>query len=131
MKGDTPKGEEKDEKAAAKEEEASTAPLPDKVPLWQGCIASWLAGARRRQALADIFGIIGLQVLVGGSPEYYVERKLGKGGFGQVYVGRRVTGTKQRDGPQANQVSELCSNHKVPLPSGCHAYPAAPSCRLL
>lgn len=29
------------------------------------------------------------QVAVGGSPVYLVERKLGKGGFGQVYVGRR------------------------------------------
>lgn len=31
-----------------------------------------------------------LQVQVGGSPVYRVERKLGKGGFGQVYVGRVV-----------------------------------------
>lgn len=27
---------------------------------------------------------------MGGSPLYKVERKLGKGGFGQVFVGRRV-----------------------------------------
>ena len=33
-----------------------------------------------------------LQVQVGNSPEYITERKLGKGGFGQVYVGRRVSG---------------------------------------
>uniref|UniRef100_A0A803KLY0 non-specific serine/threonine protein kinase n=1 Tax=Chenopodium quinoa TaxID=63459 RepID=A0A803KLY0_CHEQI len=30
------------------------------------------------------------RVQVGGSPLYKVERKLGKGGFGQVFVGRRV-----------------------------------------
>lgn len=49
------------------------------------------------------------QVQVGGSPEYYVERKLGKGGFGQVYVGRRVATSKAKDGPGANQVSVLCA----------------------
>jgi len=31
-----------------------------------------------------------LQIQVGGSPLYRLDRKLGKGGFGQVYVGRRV-----------------------------------------
>ncbi|XP_071693630.1 casein kinase 1-like protein HD16 isoform X2 [Rutidosis leptorrhynchoides] len=30
------------------------------------------------------------RVQVGGSPSYKIERKLGKGGFGQVYVGRRI-----------------------------------------
>ncbi|ONM32647.1 Protein kinase family protein [Zea mays] len=30
-------------------------------------------------------------VQVGGSPEYKVERKLGKGGFGHVFLGRRLT----------------------------------------
>lgn len=45
------------------------------------------------------------QVQVGGSPWYRVERKLGKGGFGQVYVGRRVTGgTSDRTGAGAAEV---------------------------
>jgi hypothetical protein len=47
------------------------------------------------------------QVQVGGSPEYYVERKLGKGGFGQVFIGRRVVAAKgaaAKEGPQATYV---------------------------
>ena len=36
------------------------------------------------------------QVQVGGSPLYKVERKLGKGGFGQVFVGRRISGGNDR-----------------------------------
>ncbi len=45
-----------------------------------------------------------MQVQVGGSPVYKIERKLGKGGFGQVYVGRRVSGGTERTGPQAVEV---------------------------
>ncbi|KAF7123804.1 hypothetical protein RHSIM_Rhsim12G0202700 [Rhododendron simsii] len=46
------------------------------------------------------------KVQVGGSPWYRVERKLGKGGFGQVYVGRRVTGgTSDRTGAGAAEVA--------------------------
>ncbi|EIE25099.1 MUT9-related serine/threonine protein kinase [Coccomyxa subellipsoidea C-169] len=72
--------EEGDEKAGpsgkkdAAEDEASTAPLPEKCQ-------------------------------VGGSPVYIVERKLGKGGFGQVYVGRRAVQTTAKDGPNANFVA--------------------------
>ncbi|KAL6972761.1 Casein kinase 1-like protein hd16 [Sarracenia purpurea var. burkii] len=46
------------------------------------------------------------KVQVGGSPLYRIERKLGKGGFGQVYVGRRVSGgTSDRTGPGASEVA--------------------------
>ena len=45
-----------------------------------------------------------IQVQVGGSPVYKIERKLGKGGFGQVYVGRRISGGSERSGPQAVEV---------------------------
>ncbi|CAK8540528.1 unnamed protein product [Lathyrus sativus] len=46
------------------------------------------------------------RVQVGGSPVYKVERKLGKGGFGQVFVGRRVTGGNDRlNGPGATEVA--------------------------
>ncbi|XP_027344757.1 casein kinase 1-like protein HD16 [Abrus precatorius] len=47
------------------------------------------------------------KVQVGNSPYYKVERKLGKGGFGQVYVGRRVSGgnLNERTGPGALEVA--------------------------
>lgn len=39
---------------------------------------------------------------------YKVDRKLGKGGFGQVFVGRRVSGGNERSGsPGAVEVSYL------------------------
>ncbi|KAK9699826.1 hypothetical protein RND81_08G197900 [Saponaria officinalis] len=46
------------------------------------------------------------KVQVGGSPMYKLERKLGKGGFGQVYVGRRIGGNiTERTGPNAYEVA--------------------------
>ncbi|XP_038885286.1 casein kinase 1-like protein HD16 [Benincasa hispida] len=47
------------------------------------------------------------KVQVGGSPLYKVERKLGKGGFGQVYVGRRMgpMSLNERSGPGAVEVA--------------------------
>lgn len=46
------------------------------------------------------------QVQVGQSPIYKTEKKLGKGGFGQVYVGRRVSGLhlSEKTGPKAIEV---------------------------
>ncbi|MBA0783892.1 hypothetical protein Gotri_001536 [Gossypium trilobum] len=44
-------------------------------------------------------------VQVGSSPVYRLERKLGKGGFGQVYVGRRTSGGSDRIGPDAIEVA--------------------------
>lgn len=45
------------------------------------------------------------RVHVGNSPVYLTERKLGKGGFGQVYVGRRLSGGTARTGPDAYEVA--------------------------
>jgi serine/threonine protein kinase len=52
-----------------------------------------------------------IQVQVGNSPVYKIDRKLGKGGFGQVYVGRRIRNVSERSGPHAAEVSNkhLCS----------------------
>eukprot|EP00210_Caulerpa_lentillifera_P002175 g2089.t1 len=44
-------------------------------------------------------------IQINGSPEYLLDKKLGKGGFGQVYLGRRVVPTRIKDGPQANLVA--------------------------
>ncbi|XP_068650001.1 casein kinase 1-like protein HD16 [Aristolochia californica] len=45
------------------------------------------------------------RVQVGNSPVYKIERKLGKGGFGQVYVGRRASGGSECTGPDAIEVA--------------------------
>ncbi|TYH91678.1 hypothetical protein ES332_A13G130900v1 [Gossypium tomentosum] len=49
--------------------------------------------------------VIPEKVQVGNSPVYKIERKLGKGGFGQVYVGRRESGGSGRIGPDAIEVA--------------------------
>ncbi|KAK9130979.1 hypothetical protein Sjap_011466 [Stephania japonica] len=63
------------------------------------------------------------KVQVGGSPLYKIERKLGKGGFGQVYVGRRVLGVSGSDrttGPGAIEVA-LKFEHRTS--KGCNYGP--------
>ena len=50
------------------------------------------------------------KVQVGSSPVYKTERKLGKGGFGQVYLGRRIGGGTERTGPQAIEVKKMHSS---------------------
>jgi hypothetical protein len=69
------------------------------------CLASVLVLKGLIDDLLKRFVIYAKQVQVGGSPVYKIERKLGKGGFGQVYVGRRVSGGTERTGPQAVEVA--------------------------
>ncbi|KAG8367995.1 hypothetical protein BUALT_Bualt16G0130600 [Buddleja alternifolia] len=60
------------------------------------------------------------RVQVGNSPVYKTERKLGKGGFGQVYVGRRVSGGTERTGPDAIEVALKCEHRSS---KGCNYGP--------
>ena len=98
-----------EEEAAAKvdpKDDAANAPIPEKVRAAQG-----LPPARQRAAAAaadpsaasppplshnslshNSLSISTAQVQVGGSPVYILDKKLGKGGFGQVYLGKRVPG---------------------------------------
>ncbi|PON47425.1 Serine/threonine protein kinase [Trema orientale] len=62
------------------------------------------------------------KVQVGGSPLYRIDKKLGKGGFGQVYVGRRVSpnNVNERTGPGAVEVA-LKFEHRTS--KGCNYGP--------
>jgi len=64
------------------------------------------------------------QAQVGNSPTYCVERKLGKGGFGQVYVGRRsgvppAVGRAETTGPGAYQVRHCATASSRARRAGC------------
>ncbi|WPT16366.1 Casein kinase 1-like protein HD16 [Picochlorum sp. SENEW3] len=60
------------------------------------------------------------KVQVGGSPVYLMDKKLGKGGFGQVYLGKRAQATKDTEGANANQVA-LKLEHRTS--KGCNYGP--------
>ncbi|XP_062148104.1 casein kinase 1-like protein HD16 [Alnus glutinosa] len=60
------------------------------------------------------------KVQVGNSPVYKLDRKLGKGGFGQVYVGRRVTGGTGHTGSDAFEVALKFEHRKS---KGCNCAP--------
>lgn len=75
--------------------------IADKDLVMDGGSAEKLIGAEDDAGTAPVPE----RVQVGNSPVYKIERKLGKGGFGQVYVGRRVTGGTERTGPDAFEVA--------------------------
>uniref|UniRef100_A0A2N9H9W6 non-specific serine/threonine protein kinase n=1 Tax=Fagus sylvatica TaxID=28930 RepID=A0A2N9H9W6_FAGSY len=87
---DKKKGKKKEEKAAAMGDDSG------------GLSANKAAGQEEEGSTAPFPE----RVSVGGSPVYKIERKLGKGGFGQVFVGRRVSGgTERTSGPGAMEVA--------------------------
>ena len=45
-----------------------------------------------------------MQVQVSNSPVYKVDKKLGNGGYGQVYVGHRLCGSTDHTGANALEV---------------------------
>ena len=65
---------------------------------------------------------------IGNSPTYKLGRKLGKGGFGQVYVGRRVSSPSLGDrNPGANALEVIISLGRFDvllelMPSGTEAF---------
>ncbi|XP_066396809.1 casein kinase 1-like protein HD16 [Miscanthus floridulus] len=71
------------------------------VPKMNGESAEKIVGAEDESTATPVPE----RVQVGNSPEYITDRKLGKGGFGQVYVGRRVSGGNARTGPDAYEVA--------------------------
>uniref|UniRef100_A0A7S0WZX7 non-specific serine/threonine protein kinase n=1 Tax=Chlamydomonas leiostraca TaxID=1034604 RepID=A0A7S0WZX7_9CHLO len=55
------------------------------------------------------------KVQVGGSPVYIPEKKLGKGGFGQVWLGRKATATGLKSGSKATTNATLADQSQVAL----------------
>ncbi|KAF3641264.1 hypothetical protein FXO38_21716 [Capsicum annuum] len=60
------------------------------------------------------------KVQVGNSHVYKIKRKLGKGGFGQVYVGRRTSRGTERTGPDAVEVALMFEHQNS---KGCNYGP--------
>ncbi|KAG2722855.1 hypothetical protein I3843_02G124200 [Carya illinoinensis] len=63
------------------------------------------------------------KVQVGGSPLYRIERKLGKGGFGQVYVGRRVSALSKNERTPGLGAVEVALKFEHRSSKGCNYGP--------
>ncbi|KAJ6811807.1 casein kinase 1-like protein HD16 isoform X1 [Iris pallida] len=63
------------------------------------------------------------KVQVGGSPLYKIERKLGKGGFGQVYVGRRISTTNTNGRMGGANAVEVALKFEHRTSKGCNYGP--------
>ncbi|XP_044487057.1 casein kinase 1-like protein HD16 [Mangifera indica] len=63
------------------------------------------------------------KISVGGSPMYRLDRKLGKGGFGQVYVGRRVSPVNTNDRSSSPGAVEVALKFEHRSSKGCNYGP--------
>ncbi|WCJ40853.1 Protein kinase family protein [Euphorbia peplus] len=102
--------------AAVPEKEERVAVVAEKEEVDEKAMDEYDSGGKSiDKANGDDTDPIPDKVQFGGSPTYKVEKKLGKGGFGQVYVGRRTA-----PGPGAEEVA-LKFEHKSS--KGCNYGP--------
>ncbi|KAF6983026.1 hypothetical protein CFC21_001324 [Triticum aestivum] len=60
------------------------------------------------------------QIQIGNSPTYKLDRKLGKGGFGQVYVGRRISTPSLSDRTPGANALEVAIKFEHRTSKGCN-----------
>ncbi|XP_042382745.1 casein kinase 1-like protein HD16 isoform X2 [Zingiber officinale] len=63
------------------------------------------------------------KVQIGNSPVYILDRKLGKGGFGQVYVGRRISAVNVDDRITGSNALEVALKFEHRTSKGCNHGP--------
>ncbi|XP_074579326.1 casein kinase 1-like protein HD16 [Curcuma longa] len=63
------------------------------------------------------------RVQIGNSPVYILDRKLGKGGFGQVYVGRRISSVNVDDRITSSNALEVALKFEHRTSKGCNYGP--------
>ncbi|XP_072997215.1 casein kinase 1-like protein HD16 [Typha latifolia] len=81
--------------------------------------ADKIAGAEDEGSIAPLPE----KVHVGNSPTYRLERKLGKGGFGQVYVGRRISAANASDRTTGASALEVALKFEHCSSKGCNHGP--------